>query len=257
MYLSLRKVYLIMNYYRVQKILSQAGIASRRFIERLIKHKKIAINGEMINNFKYFINKSNCLVEIDRVIFNINFFLLKENSYFLLNKPNGFLTTLRDNCRRNTIMNLISSRARFDRLYPVGRLDSESEGALLVTNDGRLSNILINPLSHVKKIYIVKIKGNPKKNDLNKLRKGIYLNNNPTGYNYIRFIKRTRLNSWLKIILTKGRNCQIREMFWRIKHPIKRIIRINFAGINIIGLAKGGIRSLLDYEISRLKKIVL
>ncbi len=242
-----------MSLERIQKLLAQSGIASRRKIEHLIKERRININNKSVETFGLKVSFKKDNIQIDNQSINKIYKRYQEKIYLLLNKPEKFLTTTKKNCARRIVTELLPD-IKIERIYPIGRLDYYSEGIILFTNDGFLTNKLIQSRSNVTKIYIVKIKGIPKKNDLNKLKRGIYLKGGPTGPNNINIIKTTKVNTWLQVILIKGQNQQIRNMFWRINHPVMRIIRTHFASISINGLKKGKFRFLTKSEIIKLKK---
>lgn len=237
---------------RLQKALAHAGIASRRKVEQMIDLGMISVNGICIRKQGVVID-----TEIDNVSYNgrhvsIAADELSERVYLLINKPAGVLSTTKDNTDRKTVIDLIRC-LNGARVYPIGRLDYNAEGVLLLTNDGALTNKLIHPKYHVKKIYEVKIKGIPTEDQLNKLRRGIYLEDGPTGPCEIEFIKKVKANTWVRVVLTKGKNRQIKRMFWRIEHPVQRIIRTHFANIALGDLRPGEFRNLSQKEIKSLK----
>ena len=238
---------------RIQKVLSRAGVASRRKIERMIMHGRIKVNGALISELGFAIDAACDLVFIDEKLISVELNEKPEMVYFLLNKPHGYISTTKDECGRPCVLDLIKPQQGI-RVYPVGRLDYDTEGALLLTNDGELTNKLLNPKSHIKKTYIVKVKGSPLEVELDKLRRGISLKNGPTGPSKIKIKGKAKINTWLQIILTKGQKNQIKEMFWRIKHPVAKIVRIDFAGISIDKLPVGKYRSLSRIELINLKK---
>jgi len=177
----------------------------------------------------------------------------QEKFYVLLNKPPQVVTTLKDNFDRKTVLDFLPGYKN-TRLFPVGRLDYDAQGALLLTNDGELTQALLHPKFKCKKTYLVKVKGIPDQGDIEKLRRGIYLEDGPTGKSEIDFHIQTRHNTWLKVVLTSGKYRQIKRMFFRINNPVMRIIRTDFAGIALGELAVGHHRTLSKKEVLHLKK---
>lgn len=235
---------------RIQKVLAHAGIASRREIERMIKEGRVRVNQKALKELGKEIDPSVDKVTIDGR--SISFPEKSKFVYILLNKPAGYVSTTSDEKDRPTVLDLVLGFTG-ERVYPVGRLDYDSEGALILTNDGELTNKLLNPKRHVPKVYNVKVKGTPTEESLNMLRKGIYLEDGPTGSSEIEIIGKAKVNTWLQVTLTKGKNRQIKRMFWRIEHPVMKIERISFAGIAIGKLPIGECRNLTKPEVDSLK----
>jgi len=237
---------------RIQKILARAGVASRREIERMIMQGRVKLNGKILNELGVMIDGEKDIIFIDDKPILAELSTEPDYVYLLLNKPAGVVSTTKDEHDRSCVLDLVVG-ARKSRLYPVGRLDYDSEGALLLTNDGELTNALLHPSKHVQKIYMVKVKGVPAKDQLDKLRRGVYLEDGATGPCEIEVASKAKVNTWLKVTLTKGKNRQIKRMFWRIDHPVAKLVRTHFAGISIDGLPVGKHRSLTKKEIASLK----
>lgn len=235
---------------RIQKILAQAGIASRREIERMIAEGRVRVNHKAVKEMGREIDPAVDKVSVDGRIVSLSG--KTKNVYILLNKPAGYVSTTNDEKDRPTVLDLVLGFTE-ERVYPVGRLDFDSEGALLLTNDGELTNRLLNPKHHVTKIYNVKVKGVPTEEELDKLRRGIYLEDGPTGPCKIEVISKAKVNTWVQVILTQGKNRQIKRMFWRIEHPVMKIERIQFAGIAVNRLPLGECRHLTRPELEALK----
>ena len=238
---------------RIQKILSRAGLASRREIEQMIIKRRIKVNNRIVSELGFALDPVCDIVFLDEKPVLLELDEKPEMVYYLLNKPSGFISTTKDEYKRPCVLDLIKIR-KSTRIYPVGRLDYDAEGALLLTNDGQLTNKLLHPKNYIKKTYMVKVKGSPLEIDLDKLRRGIFLKNKATGPSKITVKGKAKINTWLQIILTKGQKNQIKEMFWRIKHPVAKIVRIDFAGISIDKLPVGKYRSLSRIELINLKK---
>lgn len=179
----------------------------------------------------------------------------QEHIYLLLNKPPNHLTTTKDDRGRKTVMDLIAG-TEGTRIYPVGRLDFDAEGALLLTNDGQLAHKLTHPRFHVPKTYLAKVKGVPTEAALDKLRQGIYLDDGPTKPAHVELGARAKVNSWVEITVTEGRNRLIKRMFWRIRHPVLKLVRLEFAGLSADNLRSGQSRPLTKREVARLKAMV-
>ena len=240
---------------RLHKALARAGVASRRQVEKIIEEGRVRVNKTRVEQQGMLIDPDKDEVYVDGKRVYTASDELTERVYFLLYKPAGVLSTSKDTAGRKTVLDLVLGAGE-GRIYPVGRLDYDAEGALLMTNDGELTNQLIHPKYHVKKIYEVKVKGTPSEEGLAKLRRGIYLEDGPTGPCEIEFIRKAKVNTWLRVILIQGKNRQIKRMFWRIENPVQKIVRTHFAGISIEGLAPGEFRPLSKRELVALKALV-
>jgi 23S rRNA pseudouridine2605 synthase len=161
----------------------------------------------------------------------------------------------RDDRGRKTVMDLVLG-ATSGRIFPVGRLDFDAEGALLLTNDGELAHQLTHPRYHVPKTYQVKVKGRPAEAALDKLRKGIYLEDGPTKPADVEVVKKVKANTWVEITISEGRNRLVKRMFWRIKHPVMKLVRVQFAGIGVQGIKHGDYRELTKRELAGLRRMV-
>ncbi len=241
---------------RLQKALSRAGVASRRHVESMVLAGRVYVNGKKVTELGHHIDIDNDRVTVDAQEIRMVSGDDQEKVYFLLYKPAGVLTAVRDESGRKTVMDYVVGASE-GRIYPVGRLDYDAEGALFLTNDGELANRLIHPKFHVPKRYMVKIKGIPVPSELDKLRRGVYLEDGPTGPSQIEVLGKAKTNTWVEVVLTQGKNRQIKRMFWRIKRPVQKLIRTHFAGISIEGLNPGGYRSLNKREVERLRSQVM
>lgn len=238
---------------RIQKALARANVASRRRIEEMILEGRVRLNGKKVIELGTKIDPANDVVHINGQLINTMPVAEQEKIYLLLNKPPQVVTTLKDNFDRKTVMDLVPEY-KSTRLFPVGRLDYDAQGALLLTNDGELTQKLIHPKYKCRKTYLVKVKGVPKKEDLDKLRRGIYLEDGPTGKSEIELHRSTKHNTWLTVTLTSGKYRQIKRMFFRIENPVMRILRTDFAGISLGNLPIGKHRALNKKEIMQLNK---
>ncbi len=174
--------------------------------------------------------------------------------YILLYKPKGYISALSDPLRRPVVVDLLKKVKR--RVFPVGRLDWDAEGALLVTNDGELSNRLTHPRFKVPKKYLVKVKDVPDEKDLRRLERGVYLDDGRTMPARVRFLRETRSNSWIELTVFEGRNRLVKRMCMAVGHPVIKLKRIEFAGLKIKGMKPGEYRYLTEKEIDRLRSMV-
>lgn len=237
---------------RLQKIMAAAGIASRRKAEEMIQQGLVSVNGQIVTQLG-----TKADPETDSI--RVNEKLLKgaeRHEYVVLNKPRGYVTTVSDPEGRPTVMELVHSRAR---LYPVGRLDFNSEGLLLLTNDGDLAHKLMKAASHIPKTYLVKVAGQPAEEGLRRLRTGVSIaeERHPghrvkTAPAQIRVIKEAE-NPWLEVTLHEGRNRQIRKMFEEIGHHVEKIRRVRYGPLEL-DLEPGESRSLNAKEMAQLQR---
>jgi pseudouridine synthase len=238
---------------RIQKVLARAHVASRRRVEEMILEGRIRVNGKRITELGLLVDADHDIIHVNGQSIAICSEEDQEKIYILLHKPPNVVTTLSDNFNRKTVLHLVP-QYRGIRIFPVGRLDYDAQGALLLTNDGELSQQLLHPKFKCKKTYLVKVKGVPKEADIEKLRRGVYLEDGPTGKSEIELHRATKSNTWLKVALTSGKYRQIKRMFFRIENPVMRILRTDFAGIALGNLAVGEHRQLNKSEIMLLRK---
>lgn len=233
---------------RLQKYLAQCGVCSRRKAEELIRDGRICINGKVVTEMGLQITPGKNKVTFDHKVVNVE----EEFLYFLLNKPKGYLTTLSDPQGRPVVTSLIKdSRVR---LFPVGRLDLETEGALILTNDGNLAQKIQHPSFNTRKSYEAVISGMPTKEKIKQLELGIFLEGKMTAPATVTYLGKRGRNSFFKIIIHEGRKRQIRKMFNHIGHQVIHLKRTAYGKLTIGNLASGKYRSL---KTSDLKKIFL
>ncbi|MCA9507091.1 MAG: rRNA pseudouridine synthase [Myxococcales bacterium] len=237
---------------RIQKVLARSNVASRRRVEEMILEGRIRLNGKKVCKLGILVDSEKDVVHVNGQAVPLMAEHNQEKIYILLNKPPQVVTTLKDNFNRKTVLHLLPEYKDV-RIFPIGRLDYDAQGALLLTNDGELSQKLLHPKYKCKKTYLVKVKGVPKEEDIEKLRRGIYLEDGPTGKSEIEFHRATKHNCWLKVTLTSGKYRQIKRMFFRIENPVMRILRTDFAGIQLSKLEVGKHRQLNKNEIMLLK----
>lgn len=232
---------------RLNKFLSQAGVSSRREADRMISEGRVKVNGEVILALGYKIDDAQDHVEVN----GSRIERADNQVYLMMNKPPGYLVTLKDPFQRPTIMDLLPSFNT--RIYPVGRLDFESQGLLLLTNDGELAHRLMHPRYQIGKLYLVKVKGKPDASSLSKLEKGIYLDGKRTAPAKIKRLSEGPKRVVISIEIYEGRKREIRRMLDAIGLSVLELQRIKFAGLELSNLKPGNWRYLEPKEIARLK----
>ncbi len=234
---------------RLQKVLARAGIASRRKAEELIRQGRVEVNRRVVTQVGVKVDPERDEIRVDGE--RVRPERLRRR-YVALNKPRGVITTVRDPRGRPTVMDLVP-RAREHALVPVGRLDRESEGLLLLTNDGDLVNRLTHPRYGHEKEYRVEVYGVPDERDLKALRRGIVLDDGRTAPAEVWVERRGEHTSTLRLVLREGRKRQIRRMMRAIGHPVKRLVRLRVGNVTLKGLPPGGWRELTPAEVEQLK----
>ncbi len=233
---------------RLNKFLAQAGVASRREVDKMIAEGRIKVNGLVIKELGYKIDDEKDRVEVEGKRVERGEGLI----YLMINKPPGYLVTLKDHFQRPTIQQLLPPLKK--RVYPVGRLDYDSSGLLLVMNDGELAYRLTHPRFKVPKAYLVKVKGEPDPSKLSRLEKGIYLDGKKTAPAKIAQIAGSSKKNLLKIEIYEGRKREIKRMFKAIGHRVLQLRRVSFGGLRLGRLKTGKWRFLTRKEIDILKK---
>ena len=237
---------------RLQKILSAAGHASRRAAEALIEAGRVSVNGMTVTALGSRADPARDDIRLD----GRRVGLPTSRRYLVLNKPRGYVTTRRDPQHRKTVLDLIPDVA--DYVYPVGRLDYDSEGLLLLTNDGELSARLTHPSHGVPRVYEATVRGVPTEARLRRLAAGVPVDGRraaPAGVRLLvnRFAKRTD-ESRLRIVLREGRNRQVRRMLEAIGHPVRRLRRVEMGPLRLGRLRPGAVRELLPAELKALER---
>jgi pseudouridine synthase len=235
---------------RLQKVLAAAGIASRRAAERLMLEGRVEVNGRVVREMGVRVDPEGDAIRVDgkRIVIRPT-----APTYWALHKPRGVVTTLSDPEGRPTVKDLLP-RLR-SRLFPVGRLDYDSEGLLLLTDDGALARDLMHPRSAVSKTYLAKVRGRPAAEALARLESGIVLDGRKTRPARVR-IARDAPNAWVEIRIVEGRNRQVRRMLEAVGHPVQRLRRTGYAGVLLGSLAPGESRRLTAPEVERLRRAV-
>ena len=234
---------------RLQKVLAQAGLASRREAEYWIQAGRISVNGKVVTTLGTQADPVVDRIAVDGKVIN----RLEPKVYYLLNKPTGYISTCEDELGRPTVLDLLKP-IKF-RLFPVGRLDCDSEGLLLLTNDGELAQRLLHPRFHIRRTYLAKVEGIPTAQSLLRLTNAgdpsAPQKRRPTA----RIIKVGERHAWLEIRLWEGKNRQVRRMCEAVGHPVRRLRRVQFAGLDTMGLSSGQYRPLTLTEVHILKQL--
>ncbi len=232
---------------RLQKYIASCGICSRRKAEKLIEAGEISVNGQIVRQLGTTVTAGDCVMYKGKVITPET-----EKVYYLLNKPKGYLSSVRDDRGRKTVLDLLPPQK--ERIYPVGRLDNNTEGLLLLTNDGALMNFLLHPKFVINKTYVAKVRGALAAEKIKKLRSGILLEDGLTAPAEVRIISYDAEMDLSKIEMTihEGRNRQIRRMLAAVKSDVISLKRIKFAGLNLHGIKRGMYRALSKEEIDKL-----
>lgn len=234
---------------RLQKYLASCGVASRRGSEEIIKSGRVKVNGETVREMGVQIDEENDMVMVDDAVIRPE----KKMIYIMLNKPVGFVTTVTDDKGRDTVMELVSDIPA--RIYPVGRLDYDTEGLLIMTNDGDLTYKITHPKNNVEKTYVAEVTGNINMETLNKLRRGVVIDGVKTSPAKVEVIGATQLGTRLEITIHEGRNRQVRKMFESVGCIVKRLKRTREAGLILGHVPLGRWRKLSESEVNMLKKI--
>jgi pseudouridine synthase len=236
---------------RLAKYLSRAGVASRRRAEEVIAEGRVSVN-EVKVTLPQFKVSADDLVKVDGNTINGE----EQKEYYLLNKPPGYISTVKDTHGRSKVTDLIKNREQ--RVYPVGRLDADSSGVLLLTNDGLLAHRLTHPSYMIKKVYHATVKGNVNKKALEYLRNGPVIEGKKTVPSAVSIIKKYRssANTKLEIVLTEGKKRQVKKMCLAAGHPVIKLHRFSFAGLTASNLPSGSYRTLNDKEVAQLYRLV-
>lgn len=233
---------------RLEKYLALAGVASRRGAKAMIREGRVSVNDTVVLEPGSPLDETRDVVRVDGQRVRPQ----KNRVYLLLNKPRGYLTTVRDPQGRKTIYDLLPPMT--ERVVPVGRLDYDTEGLLLLTNDGELAYRLLHPRFKVPKTYHATVRGVPSEETLNRLRKGIFLEGKKTAPAQVTLVHTNGNNAQIRLVLYEGRKRQVREMLRAIGHPVKRLRRIQFGPLSLSRLPKGCFRPLTPWELRSLRR---
>lgn len=232
---------------RLQKVMAHAGVASRRKCEEIIESGRVKVNGEIIRELGVKVS-DNDLIEVDGKVIS-----QEKKIYILLNKPTGFITTVDDPRGRRTVLDLIEGVSQ--RIYPVGRLDYDTSGLLLMTNDGDLTYILTHPSHMINKTYRVEVNGHPEEKDFDRLEKGVFLEDGLTAPARVENIRKKKNTSTFDLTIYEGRNRQVRRMCDKIGYKVEKLQRIRFSFLKLEGLKEGDFRYLDKKEVEKLREL--
>ncbi len=234
---------------RLQKVIAASGYTSRRKAEQLIVEGKVEVNGSVVKELGTKVKSGDFITVEGKPIIGEN------KVYYVFYKPKSTVCTLNDEFDRQKVTDFFGDIE--ERIYPIGRLDYDTTGILLMTNDGEFANTVMHPRNHLEKIYEVSIKGLITGESLNKLEKGVYLEGVKTLPCKIKVVDKDMKHgtTMLQIKLYEGKNRQVKKMFESVGHPVKRLHRISVAGINLKGLTPGTYRILKPQEVKDIRKL--
>ena len=230
---------------RINKYLATCGVASRRSADKMIQDGLVKINGK-ICSMGDDVNVGEDTVVVNGKVVSV----VKHFDYYIMNKPKGYVCTVKDDKGRKTVIDLLPPSAK--RLFPVGRLDYDTEGLLILTNDGDLTFRLTHPKNEVPKTYLVKTEKPVSDEDVQKLRSGVYIDGVKTKKCNIKLIESTKTGSKLHITITEGRNRQVRKMFEAVNNNVDFLKRIKIGDLTLTGLDRGQVRQLSAREVDYL-----
>ena len=232
---------------RINKYLAQCGVASRRDCDRIISEGRVTLNGRVCG-------LGDDVADGDTVKVDGKQVAIKKNEYYLLHKPKGYLSTVSDDKGRKTVMDILGSGV--GRVYPVGRLDYDSEGLLILTTDGELAQHLTHPSNEVPKTYLVKVEGRLTEDDLNPIRSGIEIEGGyVTKKCRAHIVETNRDFTRVEMVLREGKNREIRKMFAAIGKEVMLLKRTKVGELTLRGLERGSVRKLSPAEVEYLKSI--
>ncbi|MCD4825991.1 MAG: rRNA pseudouridine synthase [Phycisphaerae bacterium] len=234
---------------RIQKHLAEIGIASRRAVEEMIEQGLIAVNDKVVRKLPCFVNPQTDVIHVEGVRVKTR---RVRHVYYLVNKPKGVVCTASDPQGRKRAVDMVGPIGR--RVYCVGRLDVDSTGLLLLTNDGELTQHMTHPSHEVPKTYVVTVDGRLDADSIDKLKRGVYLDGTRTQGAWVKIASRSATSTVLEISLREGRNREIRRILLRLGHKVRRLRRIAIGPITDRGLKIGHVRQLLPQEVDLLRK---
>ncbi|OYN91299.1 pseudouridine synthase [Parenemella sanctibonifatiensis] len=235
---------------RLQKVLAAAGVASRRAAEDMIAHGRVEVNGQLILEQGLRVNPDQDEIRVD----GSRIPTARRHVYLALNKPRGVVTTLEDPEGRPTVADLLVGRS--ERLFHVGRLDTDTEGLLLVTNDGEFAHRLAHPSYEVPKTYLAEVEGAMTDKELTRLRTGLRLEDGPVKPDQVTAVQRMPERTMIEITLHEGRNRIVRRMMDSVGHPVRRLVRTAVGPVRLARLPVGELRELRREELGALLDLV-
>lgn len=235
---------------RLQKLIASTGLSSRRKAELLIASGRVSVNGKVVTELGTKVDPGRDHVKVDgKHLTSAQPFV-----YLLLHKPKNVMSTLDDPGGRPTVKDFL--RGVSVRVFPVGRLDFDSEGLMLLTNNGDLSQALLHPRYHVPKTYLIKVKGVLTDEEIKKLERGVKLEDGMTSPAYVKKVRKVEANSWLEITIREGRKHQVKRMLETVGHLVIKLMRIRMGPLSLGNLEPGEFRFLTDREANALRELV-
>ena len=233
---------------RIQKRIAASGIASRRKAEELILEGRVKVNGLVVSNLGTKVGPKDEVTVDDVVVSKLS------SLYLVLNKPRGYISAVSDDLGRKTVIDLVPNEFKDFHLFPVGRLDYDTKGIIILTNDGEFMNQMVGPKSGVQKEYLARIKGIINTSALNRLENGVMINGKMTlpAIVSLASIDRENSSSLVRITITQGMNHQVKEMFKAVGYEVKKLTRVRFGNIKIDDLSEGEIRRMTVHEVKTL-----
>lgn len=231
---------------RLQKVIALSGYCSRRKAEELIQKRQVKVNGELITEMGYKVNLTDFIEVEGNPISSA-----EDKVYYLLNKPRGVVATAKDEKGRKTVVDLIKTSKR---IYPVGRLDYDTTGLILLTNDGELTNFLTHPKNNIEKVYVAKIRGLITKDELKRLCNGVFIDGKKSSKAKTKILKidKKTNSSVVELIIHEGKNHQVKKMFEAIGYDVLKLKRESIAFLTLDGLKSGEYRELSIKEVKKL-----
>lgn len=231
---------------RLQKMIANSGFCSRRKAEDLIVTGHVTVDGEVVTKLGTVVNEKS-VIEIDNVRLE-----QEEKVYYLLNKPRGVVTTTSDDKNRKTVVDLINTDKR---IYPIGRLDYDTTGALILTNDGEFANLMMHPKNEIDKVYVAKLSRIIKADEINQLKKGVFIDNRTlvkASRVKLRKVDNMNQNSFVEITIHEGKNHQVKKMFEAVGIKVDKLKRERIAFLDVTHLKSGEYRKLTNKEVHQL-----
>ena len=234
---------------RLQKVIANSGFCSRRKAEELISSGKVRVNGNVVSELGFKVDGNDEIIIGNKVISR------EEKEYILLNKPRGVVCTTSDEENRKTVIDLVNSDRR---LYPVGRLDYDTTGVLLLTNDGELTNLLIHPRNKIDKLYVAKVEGFFDKKSATLMSRGVLIDGVMTSRSFVKLKRYDKKSdtSFVEVVIHEGRNHQVKKMFEAVGFSVIKLKREMFAFLSVNGLKSGEYRNLSVKEVKQLYSLV-
>jgi len=233
---------------RLQKVLAAAGVSSRRACEELISAGHVSVDGKVVRDVGFKVDPARARIEVRGKHIQPGV----ERVYYLVNKPKGVVSTCSDPEGRPTVLDLIPDCK--ERVFPVGRLDTDSQGLVLLTNDGEVANVLAHPRFQVEKEYLVKVRGVPTEKTLQRARRGVRLEDGLARAKEVEVDSKTASNSWLRVVVCEGRNRLLKRMFQALGHPVMKLRRTKLFYFKLGKLPEGAAVALTTAEAETLRR---